>query len=83
MRYPVTLAATALGLILCLFSSTGYDPHNVFFFMFSPVAWISDVFYDIHQTPILVMYALTVLCYAVIGYVCDRLIAEGRRRRRA
>ncbi|OXM16944.1 hypothetical protein [Paenibacillus herberti] len=83
MRYPVTIAAVALSIILCLFNSTGYDPHNLFFFMFSPPAWISDVFYDIHATPIVVMYALTIVCYAVIGYVCDRLIAADRKRRRA
>jgi len=83
VRYPVTIAAVLISLALCLFSSTGYDPHNFFFFMFSPVAWISDVFYDIHATPVLIMYILTIACYAAIGYACDRIIQAERRKRNA
>lgn len=83
MRYPITIAAVAIGLLICLFNYTGYDPHNVFLFMLSPPAWISDVFYDIHKTPVVAMYMLTIISYAIVGYACDRLIAAGRKRSRA
>jgi hypothetical protein len=83
LRYPVTFAAVLISLALCLFNSTGYDLHNFIFFMFSPPAWISDVFYDIHATPVWIMYALTIVSYGVIGYVCDRIILAERRKRNA
>ena len=83
MRYYITIVAVLISLALCLFNSTGYDGHNFVFFLLSPPAWISDVFYDIHATPIVVMYALTVASYAVIGFACDVIIARNRRKYRA
>lgn len=83
MRYPVTFVATLIGLALCLFNYTGYDPHNFVFFMFSPPAWIADLIIDIHEVSVLLMYVLTVLTYALIGYIADRLINTDRSKRRS
>lgn len=83
MRYPVTFVATLIGLALCLFNYTGYDPHNFVFFMFSPPAWIADLIIDIHEVSVLLMYVLTVLSYALIGYIADRLIRTDRSKRRS
>ncbi|MDG0811999.1 hypothetical protein [Cohnella rhizosphaerae] len=83
MRLTYTIVFTAIGLALCLFNATGYDPHNAFLFMFSVPIWFVELFGDIHKVSVIGMYALTVLSYAVIGAVCDYLIAKLYRRRSA
>lgn len=82
-RYPVTIAATLIGLVVCLYNSTGYDPHNMVFFMLSIPAWIVDMFVDIHEVNVFLMYVLTVASWALIGYIADSLINRGRSRRGA
>ncbi|MFX3633837.1 MAG: hypothetical protein ACE3L7_26140 [Candidatus Pristimantibacillus sp.] len=82
MRYTVTIAATIIGLALCLYNSTGYDPHNFVFFMFSIPAWFVDLFIDVHQVNVLLMYVLTVVSWALLGLIADSLIARDRERRR-
>lgn len=83
MRLIYTLGFTLFGLALCLFNATGYDPHNAFLFMFSVPIWFVELFGDIHSVSVIGMYVLTVLSYAVIGAVCDYLIARLYRKRRA
>ncbi|WP_020616971.1 hypothetical protein [Paenibacillus daejeonensis] len=80
MRYPVTIIATIIGLALCLYNSTGYDPHNFVFFMFSIPAWFVDLFIDIHEVSVLLMYVATVLSYALLGYIADRIILHTQAR---
>ncbi|MFS0722965.1 hypothetical protein [Paenibacillus sp. 1P07SE] len=80
MRYPVTIIATIVGLALCLYNSTGHDPHNFVFFMFSVPAWVVDLFVDIHEVSVLLMYVATVLSYVLIGYITDRIIHHTRAR---
>lgn len=82
MRYTVTIAATIIGLALCLYNSTGYDPHNFVFFMFSVPAWFVDLFVDVHQVNVLLMYVLTVVSWALLGFIADSIIARDRERRR-
>ncbi|MCA0754698.1 hypothetical protein KP806_06515 [Paenibacillus sp. N4] len=82
MRYPVTIAAALIGLAVCLFNYTGYDPHNMIFFMLSIPAWVADLFIDIHEVSVLLMYVLTILTWALLGYIADVLIARGRERDR-
>jgi hypothetical protein len=67
MRYPVTIVATLIGLAICLFNYTGYDPHNFVFFMLSIPAWVVDLFVDIHEVSVLLMYVLTVLTWAYLA----------------
>lgn len=80
MRYPVTIVATLIGLAVCLFNYTGYDPHNMVFFMLSIPAWLVDLFIDVHEVSVLLMYVLTVITWALLGFVADVLIARGRER---
>ncbi|SFS57970.1 hypothetical protein [Paenibacillus sp. BC26] len=82
MRYPVTIAATLIGVALCLYNSTGYDPHNLVFFMFSVPAWITDMIVDIHEVNVYLMYVLTIASWALLGFICDYAVARGRRSRR-
>jgi hypothetical protein len=78
MRYPVTIVATLIGVAICLFNYTGYDPHNFVFFMLSIPAWVVDLFVDVHEVSVLLMYALTIITWALLGFVADVLIARGR-----
>ncbi|WP_419873975.1 hypothetical protein [Candidatus Pristimantibacillus sp. PTI5] len=82
MRYRVTIIATLIGLAICLFNYTGYDPHNFVFFMLSIPAWVVDLFVDIHEVSVLLMYALTILTWALLGFIADVLIARGRENER-
>lgn len=82
MRYPVTIVAALIGLAICLFNYTGYDPHNFVFFMLSIPSWLVDLFIDVHEVSVLLMYALTVLTWALLGFIADLIIARDRKRRR-
>ncbi|MEV5028757.1 hypothetical protein [Paenibacillus sp. LPE1-1-1.1] len=82
MRYRVTIIATLIGLAICLFNYTGYDPHNFVFFMLSIPAWVVDLFVDVHEVSVLLMYALTILTWALLGFIADVLIARGRENER-
>ncbi|WP_169082107.1 hypothetical protein [Paenibacillus sp. PL91] len=79
MRYPVTIVATLIGLAICLFNYTGYDPHNMIFFMLSIPAWVVDLFVDVHEVSVLLMYALTIITWALLGFIADVLIARARK----
>lgn len=81
MRYPITIACTLIGVALCLFNVTGYDPHNLFLMMFSVPMWLVELFTDIHRVNVWFMYALTVLSWALIGYLGDLGVARLRTRR--
>lgn len=81
MRYRVTIIAAIIGIAICAFNYTGYDPHNMVFFMLSVPAWFADLFIDIHEVSVLLMYALTILTWALLGFIADVIIARDRRRR--
>jgi hypothetical protein len=81
MRYPITIVFTIIGAALCLFNWTGYDPHNIFLFMFSVPIWFVELFGDIHKVNVWLMYALTVLSWALIGYAADRTLRTPSRRK--
>ncbi|MFF2888782.1 hypothetical protein [Paenibacillus sp. NPDC057967] len=83
MRYTVTIIATLIAVAICAFNYTGYDPHNMVFFMLSIPAWFADFFVDIHEVSVLLMYVLTIISWAVIGYIADVFIARDRRKRRS
>ncbi len=80
MRYKATAIATIIGFGICAFNYTGYDPHNMVFFMLSVPAWIADLFIDIHEVSVLMMYSLTILTWALVGFFVDVLIARERRK---
>ncbi|TJY43549.1 hypothetical protein E5161_06660 [Cohnella pontilimi] len=70
-RYRVTLFFTLFSVALSLYNYSGYDPHNHWFFMFSIPVWFVELFGDIHRVDVFVMYALTVITWAVIGFLAD------------
>lgn len=80
MRYPVTLAAALIGLAVCLYNMTGFDPHNMIFFMLSVPAWLVDLFVDVHEVNVFLMYVLTIASWAVIGLIADTLVGRNRQR---
>ncbi|MFC5405269.1 hypothetical protein [Cohnella soli] len=82
MRYTMTWACAAIGLALCLFNASGYDPHNLFLMMFSVPMWLVELFTDMHNVSVWLMYALTVLSWLLIGYLGDQAIYRTRARRR-
>ncbi|RKP55086.1 hypothetical protein D7Z26_07615 [Cohnella endophytica] len=71
MRYTMTIAGTLIGIALSLFNSTGYDPHNMFLIMFSVPMWFVELFTDIHKVNVWFMYVLTVISWALIGFLGD------------
>lgn len=79
MNYKGTAIAALIGLAICAFNYTGYDPHNMVFFMLSVPAWFADLFVDIHEVSVLALYALTILSWALLGFIIDVLIAKNRR----
>ncbi|MUT66898.1 hypothetical protein [Paenibacillus sp. NEAU-GSW1] len=83
MRYTVTIATTIIGLALCAYNATGYDPHNFVFFMFSIPAWFVDLFVDVHDVSVMLMYVLTVASWALLGFIADYFIARNRGRERS
>ena len=83
MRYPATAIGTLIGLALCLFNATGYDPHNLFLMMFSVPMWFVEFFADLHSVSVWLMYALTVLSWALIGYLTDLGLSRTRARTRS
>lgn len=80
MRYRFTWIAALIGLAICAFNYTGYDPHNMVFFMLSVPAWVADLFIDIHEVSVLLMYVLTILTWTLLGFIADVLIARDRRK---
>ncbi|XID95523.1 hypothetical protein ACF3MZ_13820 [Paenibacillaceae bacterium WGS1546] len=83
MRYTFTAGCALIGIALSLFNLSGYDPHNLFLLMFSVPMWFVELFADFHSVNIWLMYALTALSWAVIGYLIDLGIARFRASERA
>lgn len=84
MRKTYTIALTIFGALLCLVHYFGheYDPIYMLFYALSVPAWFVPAFGDVIRVNIIVVYALTVLSYAFIGYVIDFFTAQSRDRRR-
>ncbi|MBD2846003.1 hypothetical protein IDH44_12430 [Paenibacillus sp. IB182496] len=81
-RYRASVIAGLIGLAVCLFNYTGYDPHNIVFFMLSVPAWVVEFFRDVHEVSVLLMYGLTIVSWALIGLAVDWFTAVPRARRR-
>ncbi|MDF2725511.1 MAG: hypothetical protein K0Q59_5188 [Paenibacillus sp.] len=81
MTYKITFWLTLFGCALCLFNYSGFDPDNIFFFMFSVPVWLIEAVSDIHNVNVYVVYVLTIACYALFGRIGDHY--RLRRRTRA
>lgn len=78
---------TFLGAALCLMHYLFHD-HDAFYMIFyalSVPAWFASTFtniYEISMFRMLVIYALTIACWALVGYVIDRFTVSYRNRNR-
>lgn len=79
MRYTSILAA--VGAAICLFHYLGLDPNNMIFYSLSIPAWFIPVAANITNFNIALLYLLTVLSWAVIGYIVDRALLYRKRSR--
>lgn len=79
MRYKVTAILTLFGCALCLFNYSGFDPDNIFLFMFSVPVWLIEIVGDIHDVSVFAVYLLTIASYALFGRIGDHF----RQKRRA
>lgn len=70
-RYGFTISCTLIGLALCLFHASGYDPRNLIFFSLSIPVWLTEMVTDIHTVPIGFIYALTIISWMLIGRFVD------------
>jgi hypothetical protein len=64
----------------------GYEPVYLLFYALSVPAWFASLTPSVYNTTtgtIIVIYFLTIVTWAVVGYVIDRYFEAYRRRRRA
>jgi hypothetical protein len=78
MRYRLTFLFALFALALCTFNYLGLDPHNLFFFMFSVPIWLIELFMDIHDVNLYLVYFLTIVTYGLIGYLGDYFVNKRR-----
>jgi hypothetical protein len=73
MKYTYTLLFTAFGTALCLMHLIGHDsdPIYMIFYSLSVPAWIYSI-YSYTNVNQLLLYILTILSWALIGYIIDR-----------
>jgi hypothetical protein len=71
MKKKATLVFTLFAIALCLFNYSGFDPDNIFLFMFSVPVWLIEIFSDIHYYNIYFVYLLTIASYVVFGLIGD------------
>ncbi|CAG7654123.1 hypothetical protein ACFQI7_32285 [Paenibacillus allorhizosphaerae] len=83
MRYKYTRTLTLISIALCILHFFGheYDPIYLLFYALSVPAWFYPIFKYTHINPLL-LYMLTILSWAVIGYVIDRFAVTRRSRSR-
>jgi hypothetical protein len=81
MKYTYTLLLTAIGTALCLMHLIGHDSDPVYmiFYSLSIPAWIYSMITYTNVNPLL-LYTLTILSWALIGYIIDRLYLHTRSR---
>ncbi|NOU94749.1 hypothetical protein GC093_16195 [Paenibacillus sp. LMG 31456] len=81
MRYTATLFCTALGAALCLMHYIGHDsdPIYLIFYALSVPAWFYAIFTYTNVNAAL-LYFLTIVSWAIIGYAIDRFTVRKRTR---
>lgn len=73
MRYKVTSICTVIGIALCFIHYVGHENDLVYmiFYGLSIPAWFYPFFNYTNVNPF-ILYLLTVLSWAIIGYLVDR-----------
>ncbi|MCS7463099.1 hypothetical protein N0M98_23515 [Paenibacillus doosanensis] len=72
MRYPVTIILAVVGAVLSLVHYFGHEsePIYILFYCLSVPAWFYPIVGYENVNPV-TLYTLTILSWAVIGYVVD------------
>lgn len=83
-RFTFTFAA--IGLLLCVIHFFGHEsgPVYLLFYALSVPAWFTPIMVDVTRitiTNMMVIYALTVLTWGIIGLVIDRFVRAPYKRR--
>ncbi|MFE5322304.1 hypothetical protein ACFQ88_26870 [Paenibacillus sp. NPDC056579] len=81
MRYPITALCAAIGAALSLVHYFGHEiePIYILFYCLSVPAWFYPIWGTNNVNPV-ILYTLTILSWAVIGYVVDRFTVRRRSR---
>lgn len=74
MAKKLTIILTLFSVALSLFNYLGLDPENIIFYSLSIPVWIIEMVSDIHYFNVLLVYLLTILSYALIGFYGDRFL---------
>jgi hypothetical protein len=75
-----TLLFALIGAVICFLHYTGADTKNMLLFSFSIPLWFIPIFSDVRDVDPFFVYFLTVITWALIGYILDRLIQRTRER---
>lgn len=80
MYNKFTLLCTAIGAAICLIHAIGHnsEPVHLLFYSLSVPAWFYPLFTTRMNSALL--YFLTILTWAVIGYAIDRFSVRRRSR---
>jgi hypothetical protein len=76
-----TLLFALIGTAICFLHYIGVDTKNLLLFSFSIPLWFIPLFSDVQDVDPFFVYALTILSWALLGYILDRLIQRNRERR--
>jgi cell division protein FtsX len=88
LRRPFTFSFTLIGLVLCLlhYFYHEFEPIYLLFYSLSVPAWfvsVTPLVYNNSLWTILTVYFLTIVTWALVGYVIDRYSEVYQRRKRA
>ena len=78
-----TLICALIGVVLCLahYIWHDYDPMYLLFYALSVPAWFAPAFTNVVSVNIVYVYVLTVLSWAIIGFIIDLFAVQIVRRR--
>ncbi|WP_248929314.1 hypothetical protein [Paenibacillus hamazuiensis] len=79
-----TWICALIGVVLCLahYIWHDYDPMYMLFYFLSIPAWFAPAFTNVVTANMAVVYLLTILSWALIGYIIDRFAQQRTRRYR-
>lgn len=83
MKYKATAICTIIGAALCLVHYIGHESDLIYilFYSLSVPAWFYPIFTYTDVNPLL-LYILTILSWAAIGFVVDRFSVYRKVRQR-
>jgi hypothetical protein len=70
-----------IGIGVCILHFFDLDKKNIIFASFSIPLWFIHAFYDVRNVNIFIIYLLTILTWALLGYILDKLVQLSRANR--